>query len=366
MPLNTSHHTNHRKELSQLIKSGDIAVEHIDKALFASNTAPSNFAWKNFLSNLLLWLGVTALSSSVMFFIAYNWDEMGRFAKFGLVELLIAGSIGIYWKSYRDYQILISTTATPSSLVSASSKWLISQIALLAASLFVGVLLAFYGQTYQTGADPWQLFFVWGLLIIPWVIIARLPSLWIVWLALINLSIVLYYQTFGSVLLSYLSSDSQVLWLFFIINTLALFIWEFVQYRRKMKSSTWATSVILIAAGTPLTLLVLQAIFSRHHHLMAPAIFWVLSLVAIVIFYRSFKPNLFMLAMACLSGIIVIISFLTKFLSGNGAVALFLAMVTIGLGVSSAVWLKKVHHEFNDQEADHNKDKKAVELGALS
>jgi len=61
---------NHRKELSQLIQSGVIPSENTDQALLVSNVTPDNHSWKYFLSNLLLWLGVVALSSSVMFFIA--------------------------------------------------------------------------------------------------------------------------------------------------------------------------------------------------------------------------------------------------------------------------------------------------------
>ncbi len=40
--------------------------------------------------------------------------------------------------------------------------------ALLLATLLLGVFLALFGQTYQTGADPWQLFANWALLILPW------------------------------------------------------------------------------------------------------------------------------------------------------------------------------------------------------
>ena len=41
------------------------------------------------------------------------------------------------------------------------------------AVLSVGALMALFGQTYQTGADPWQLFFNWAVVIIPFVLISR-------------------------------------------------------------------------------------------------------------------------------------------------------------------------------------------------
>ncbi len=41
------------------------------------------------------------------------------------------------------------------------------QALLLALALNIGALLALVGQTYQTGADPWQLFATWALLLLP-------------------------------------------------------------------------------------------------------------------------------------------------------------------------------------------------------
>jgi len=34
----------------------------------------------------------------------------------------------------------------------------------MVSTILVGVLLALVGQTYQTGADTWQLFFYWAIL----------------------------------------------------------------------------------------------------------------------------------------------------------------------------------------------------------
>src|SRR5699024_11365250 len=45
---------------------------------------------------------------------------------------------------------------------------LIRQLLLLIASIITGSLLALFGQVYQTGADTWQLFFAWAILITPW------------------------------------------------------------------------------------------------------------------------------------------------------------------------------------------------------
>lgn len=334
--------TNTRKELSKLIQLGAVPVDRIEQALIASRITPDSRAWKHFLSQLLLWLGVISLTSSVMFFIAYNWDDLGRFAKFGLVEVLIALSVFIYWITNRKHASTTQAKQRPVSLV--------SQAALLMASLFLGVLLAFYGQTYQTGADTWQLFFTWGLLIIPWTLIARFPALWIVWLALLNLSIVLYFQAIRGVFDFMFSSESTTLWVLTIVNAVALIIWEYLENHLDWLSENWAIRVVALASGAPLTFLVIESIFDRHNNILLPSIIWLIAMVAIYIVYRKIKPDLFMLAMACLSGISVIISgagrVLFEFTNESFGSFILLAILVISLGGLSAFWLKKWHKEF--------------------
>jgi uncharacterized membrane protein len=68
------------------------------------------------------------------------------------------------------------------------------QIALTAASVLVGALLAVYGQTYQTGADPYGLFLTWALLVAPWVIAARFTALWVIEVILVDLALMLWWS----------------------------------------------------------------------------------------------------------------------------------------------------------------------------
>jgi uncharacterized membrane protein len=66
------------------------------------------------------------------------------------------------------------------------------EAALIAACLATGALLALFGQTYQTGADPWSLFFVWAALILPWMLAAARPAGWLLWLVVANVALDLY------------------------------------------------------------------------------------------------------------------------------------------------------------------------------
>ena len=75
-----------------------------------------------------------------------------------------------------------------------SLKKLSGQVWLLAASVLVGVFLAVFGQIYQTGADAWQLFALWSVLVLGWASISAFAAHWLLWLALANVSLWLWWE----------------------------------------------------------------------------------------------------------------------------------------------------------------------------
>ncbi len=316
-----------RSQLIELIEQGTIPKEKISQALKATKISPDGKSWRIFINNLLLWLGGLALAFAVLFFIAYNWGDIGRFGKFGMVEGFIVLAIIAFCK--------FGDNATA------------SKVSLLVATICLGVLLALYGQTYQTGADPWQLFFNWALLMLPWTIIGRFPAIWIVWVVLMNTSIVLYHQAFRGIFWLMSGSETDMLWLIFIFNTLLLVVWEFLAESWHWLSERWAIRLLATVSGVSLTWLVLHAIFTRSDGSFLPGLVWVIWLVSMYFIYRKIKPDLFMLAGCCLSVITVVVSFLGKHMLKSGAAGsfLFLALLVIGMGAGAAFWLKKVHQE---------------------
>ncbi|MCP3899335.1 MAG: DUF2157 domain-containing protein, partial [Desulfobacteraceae bacterium] len=281
-----------RSQLIELIEQGVIPKEKIPHALKAMKIAPDHKSWRTFINNLLLWLGGLALAFAVLFFIAYNWTDIGRFGKFALVEVFIVLAIVVFCRFGDD-----STT---------------SKVSLLVATICLGVLLALYGQTYQTGADPWQLFFNWALLMLPWAIIGRFPAIWILWIVLMNTSIVLYHQTFGGIFWFMSGSETSMLWLIFIFNILLLAAWEFLTERWHWLSERWAIRLLATGSGVSLTGLVLYTIFDRSGNRLLPGLVWVIWLVSMYFIYRKTKPDLFMLAGCCLSVITVVVSLIGK------------------------------------------------------
>jgi len=316
-----------RDELISLIEHSDITAENIDEVVILAKIKPTTNAWLVFINNLFLWLGCIALSLSVIFFIAFNWTKMGRFAKFTLVEFALILAIVAYLK--------VKLTSVASSA------------ALIFATFMLGALMALFGQTYQTGADPWQLFFNWALLMTPWAIIGRFASIWIIWLVLINLSIALYCDVYLNPLSLIFASKINLAWTFFSFHVLSFMTWYLLSPSIVWMQKQWAIRILALSAGISITHLMLSAIFDHGitNSLALPV--WVMFFATIYWLYRKRSIDLFMLAGACLSGMLVTILFLgTSVLEPDDPGSLLvLAMVVIGLGVASAFWLKKVQLE---------------------
>lgn len=320
----------HRHHLLALLGSGSIPPEKLDDALAAAEILPNRMMWQQFIDKLLLWLGGLAIAFSLMFFIAYNWYELGRFAKFALVESFVILAVACYWK----YQ----------------HKDLAAQVTLMVASIGLGVLLALYGQTYQTGADPWQLFFNWSLLILPWAVIARFAALWVLVLSLQNIAILLYCKTFRGIFGLVIGSDIDMMWILFGYNSLALLAWELLSQRWLWLAERWAARLIGTAAGVAITWLALSAIFEEKDSDSSAFIIWAASMVMLYCVYRKYIQDLYLLAGTALSIIAVVLSFVGKLLfdhSRNDGAFLLMALLVIGMGGGFAFWLKKIHQEWH-------------------
>ena len=144
----------------------------ISRALELATGTPARNDWRDFLATSLAMLGGGLVLAGVVCFVAFNWTRIGRYGKFALLELAIAAAVLIAWKK---------------------RPALTGQMALFAAAVLVGPLLAIYGQTYQTGADPYGLFLVWAGLITPWAILGRFAATWVLVILLLDTSIVLFY-----------------------------------------------------------------------------------------------------------------------------------------------------------------------------
>ena len=80
-------------------------------------------------------------------------------------------------------------------------------------------------------------------------------------------------------------------------------------------------------------------------------IVWPLWLAGGYLRYRRRMPDLFMLALGCLSCLLIIDVLVARyFLNYNSAASfLYIAVITIGIGAGSAVWLRNIHQEWQNE-----------------
>ncbi|MCB2001982.1 MAG: DUF2157 domain-containing protein [Burkholderiaceae bacterium] len=303
------------------------AVTDARAALRVAGVTPDARAWRHFLDRLLLWSGALSLAAAVVFFVAYNWTDLGRIARFAIVDVLVLVAVLGYGRLGAD---------------TAAGK-----ACLLVASILLGALLALFGQTYQTGADTWELFANWAALMAPWVLMGRFAGLWMLWTAVANVAIVLYFQVFPG-LFGVLFGTERVLWLLFGFNTLALLTWEIAATRLDWLRERWAACLLATASGITVTMLAVHAIFDwrASSGLALPA--YGIWLAAVYRQYRVRQRDLFVLSGACLSIIVVIASLLgNNLVRGRGAALGYLmtAAAVIVLGVVLGRWLQQLARE---------------------
>ncbi len=308
-------------------EQGRIAPDALPQALAVAGVTPDARAWRRFIAALLLSLGALLFAAGVIFFFAYNWEAMGRFQKFAIVQGLFAAAAFGAW-FYGPAKIA-------------------GQASLLLAALLTGSLFALVGQTYQTGADPWQLFAVWAALIVPWVVVSRMAVLWLMLAALVNLSLALHFQTFHGIFGIALSGE-VLIWVLFALNGIALIVWETCARRGTPWMQTrWPARTIAAAVGTAITSLAVVSILDRLGVDQWRLLVYAVWLGAMYAYYRRTSVDLFMLAGGVLSTIVVLATALGRLIIhiGDEGGFLLVGLVVVGLSAAGAMWLRRVAAE---------------------
>ncbi|MDR2240166.1 MAG: DUF2157 domain-containing protein [Zoogloeaceae bacterium] len=321
-----------RHALEQLARDGVLTGEGLDIALRRLGYLPDAAAWRRFGNLALLAAGSLLLLAGIVFFFAFNWDVLHRFAKIGLIAapLIAATALAAHFAGQHRFR--------------ASLAWL------GAAVVLTGVLLAVMGQIYQTGADSELLFAGWAALTLPWVLAGRAPWLWLFWLLLVNVALGLFISgRFGIWMLLGGLSDG-LLWLPLLLNAAALCVWEMRWPRLGWMRASYAPRIIgLLAALCATTLGVtwcLQEYGRIEWRVMryTPLIYFAW-LGATLWFYRCRRHDIVPLAVAALSFIIVVTSELVHWLfdlRGEWAFHLLLTGLAVAaMTAAAAVWLRR-------------------------
>ena len=310
-----------RHEILEWAEEGRIPPGDLRRALDIAGALPDALEWRRFLDRVLLFGGTILVAAGVIFFLAFNWNDLGRMFKFALVEVLLVAALVFVWRL---------------GLERISGK-----AALLGAALLTGALFALIGQTYQTGADTFELFMVWALAILPWAIVARFPALWLLWLLLVNLAALLYLGTMRGPLWFFAGTERQ-LWLLFALNTVALIVWEGLALSRiQWLRERWSVRIVATASGGFATALAIADIMNRHTS--GGFVAWLAWLAAAYVLYRHNVKDLFVLAGGVLSVVVVVsTAAIRHFFRFEAESFLIVGLLIIGISAAGGWWLKSI------------------------
>ena len=321
-----------KQQILDWAANGNLAVDHIEQALAVTNSLPSAADNLSFLSRVVLSCAVLLLCSGVIFFFAYNWDDLSRYNKFAIAQGALILSL---------LPLLRVNLQQPTG-----------QAALFGASLLVGGLLALVGQTYQSGADTYQLFLVWAILITPWVLLARSPALWLLLLVLLNLSVILALDDLA--IHSLIAPFTHPGWSLFALNTAALAVWiRVTQQSQHSLLMRWAEHVMGLYCLLIITALSLEYVYADASADGLTLPIWGLFSALGVYLYRQRQLNLLMLSALLLATIFLIVGILAHALMDIvpfDGLFLLLALTVMGLSSASAVWLRQLAQQASLQD----------------
>ncbi|TAG77512.1 MAG: DUF2157 domain-containing protein [Betaproteobacteria bacterium] len=158
--------------LRALTHQTTLSAAAIDRARELIGSAPSASDWQKALTRIGSVGAGACASAAVVCFIAFNWDALGRWFRFALFESALV------------FAVLVA--------VICAHKPLIHKAASIFVLFALGGLLAFTGQTYQTGADTYQLFVVWAALALPWIFAARWWGYTLLWFLVVQIALTLW------------------------------------------------------------------------------------------------------------------------------------------------------------------------------
>lgn len=319
-----------------------------EHALELAGARPKRSDWIRMTGHFLMLYGTLLVMAGIASFFAYNWAGLPAFAKFGLIEAGIVIAVVLAW--HRGLDCLTGKSA------------------LFSAAFLVGVLLAIYGQVYQTGADPYGLFLGWAILITAWTLIGRQAGLWMLMLVLMNLSLTLFWvqvlyppsQMMGEisqllgplVWLAHMMGDFRLAQLLFVFNASVLLLWEFFSARGvPWMQDRWFPRVVATGALAIIVSSTLILIFGSLFELDArqpyasPVLFFVFT-AACLWYYQKRCRDLFILTVCLLGLIVVLTSWVARASNGGFEIAFTLSLLVIGQTAGAAFWLRSVARQW--------------------
>ena len=243
-------------------------------------------AWRQFLARSTLWLGVLLLGSAAICWVAANWQDMSKVQRFaGAQTLLAVCALAAAWAGLRLRTAAGARGAIPGALLAL-------------AGILLGALLALLGQTYQTGADTWELFAWWAVLLLPWALAAASQAVWLLWTLVVNVAMVLWlgervFSWWGLLGATYLPALIVA-----GLNLAMLAGWELAARRWRASTLVGPRLLAALAIGALVMSTMYTDLFiGRSYGSTTGSIAWLVVTLVLGFYYQKVRRDLVILAM---------------------------------------------------------------------
>ena len=285
--------------------------------------------WGLWTSRLFLLLGSALVLAGVVYFFAFNWNQVPPTAKFASIQIGIVAAVGA--------GCLCGLTRTN------------GQLLMVGASVLVGVFLAVFGQIYQTGADAYELFATWSVLVLGWSVISRFAPQWALWLVVTNVALGLWWRQAA---LPTEETEFLIFGYLALLNGAALAVREWSATRRVDWIAPRWTRMLLVLA-TLLAFLVpagtLVMADDATASLLATGIIGLIGHVVLYAVYRHLLRDAWAVSATVLSGCLILDTAAYRVLTNAFGVAtaatwLGLGLATLVIFAGAVVYLRSIAH----------------------
>lgn len=307
--------------LKKMTAQGLIGYDDYSKAAKHFKLHPDAAGWQKFIHHMFSLLGVILFICGLIFFMAWNWEDMHRFAKFGLLQgvfIVFGAWAALRWNRSWD-----------------------ARLALLGTSLMAGALLALYGQVYQTGANAWELFRAWAVVSAFIALAGQATAFWFIAWITSTLALSLYivgsnwdwtYVVESSVLLKLAMVQFAFLIIAELAHALLAKLGTAFDPERWLRRSMGMLAIML--AGWQASMRVCLDIFGYEHLSGDIYLAYLLSLVVVFWYYYRRRPEFMFLALSILSSAAFIgtaLSCLLLDINFEGSTFIVIAIIILGL-----------------------------------
>ena len=332
----------------RLIESGALMHSQYLKAIsFLRDEA----FWKNWAVRALLALAVGHILSGIIFFFAFNWNDLSGMMKFSVVGVGIFTCL-LAW--------IIARLDSPAG-----------QAFGIGATVLVGVMFAVLGQVYQTPAMIHTPFVLWAVLTLPFALASRNLAHWTVWLVILTVAISTY-ANFGLRLAGHeMAANALNLAVAGGMIGGLIILDKGLTPRLTWARAEWFRVLLVIGAIGFAFLGFTESLWDSGNPL------WVLAIAAVaglLVYLYTSKPSLATLSLASFGIFTMAAQFGLKFFDGFGddvgiffLVFIWLGGLTVGLVAAFRHYITLLRSGHNAEvDADPEGMKQAISVSAFS